>query len=160
MNEHEDFWDLLPLAAAGGLDLGEERELRAHADGCRRCADELEALQELAGEVRKLPTPRPSAGLVESVRRQVHLELAGRADERLNQVLLVFLLLFSWTVTLAGYMVVRLLSGEPLALWSSLSTTGLRWSVIYFGFAWFGGAAAVVLLGLNYRRSSRLRRMV
>ena len=159
MNEHEDFWDLLPLAAAGGLDQREERELRAHADGCRRCGDELAALQELASKVRNLPTPLAPAGLVERVRRQVHLELAGRADERLNQVLLVFLLLFSWTVTLAGYMVVRLFTGEPLALWSSLSTTGLRWSVIYFGVAWFGGAAAVVLLGLNYRRSSRFGRM-
>ena len=85
--------------------------------------------------------------------------LLNAKHERLNQVLLVFLLLFSWTVTLAGYMVVRLFTGEPLALWRSLSTTGLRWSVIYFGVAWFGGAAAVVLLGLNYRRSSRFGRM-
>ena len=159
MNPHDRIWNLLPLAAAGGLSASEEREMRDHADSCSECGQELLALQELTGEVRRLPTPVPSAGLVENVRRRVHLELAGRADERLNQTVLVFLLFFSWTLTWAGYGVVRLLSGDPLTLWSSLSTTGFGWSLAYFAVTWVCGTAAVVLLGLNYRRSNRQRRM-
>ena len=159
MNPHETIWNLLPLAAAGGLSADQEREMRAHAEGCPECGQELLELQELAGDIRRLPTPLPSAGLVESVRRRVHLELAGRADERLNQTVLVFLLFFSWTLTWVGYGVVRLLSGDPVTLWSSLSMTGLGWSLVYFVVTWVCGTAAVVLLGLNYRRLNRQRRI-
>lgn len=153
--KHEDYWEMLSLGAGGGLDAEDERLLRAHVSVCSRCEAELGALQEVAEQLAKLPTPTPSAGVVERVRRRAHVELAGRADERLSDMLLAFVLVFSWTVTSLSYMAVRFFSGAPLAFWSSLSTTGLRWSAIYFGVAWVGGAAAVVLLGLNYRRTRR-----
>ena len=42
-------------------------------------------------------------------------------------------------------------------LWSAQSSTGLQWSLTYFVVAWVAGAAAVVLLGVHYRRPSRQR---
>ena len=113
-----------------------------------------EELEVLSLELRRLPTPMPPEALVSRVRRLAHLELAARADDRLNRLVLVFLLLFSWTVSLFALLAVRLLSGEsPLG-----SATGsmLSWSVAYFVSAWISGAAVLVLLGFHVRKERRL----
>jgi hypothetical protein len=112
-----------------------------------------EELEALSLELRRLPTPMPPEALVSRVRRLAHLELAGRADERLNGLVLAFLLLFSWTVSLSTFLAVRLISGESLlgtALWSPLS-----WSVAYFVSAWISGATVLVLLGFHVRKERR-----
>jgi hypothetical protein len=111
-------------------------------------------LEALSLELRRLPTPTPPEALVSRVRRLVHLELAGRADERLNRVMLVFLLFFSWTVSLVALLAVRLLSGEGL-LGSALGST-LTWSVAYSVSAWISGAAVLALLGFHVRQAGRL----
>lgn len=112
-----------------------------------------EELDVLSLELRRLPTPRPPEALVFRVRRLAHLELAGRADERLNGLVLVFLLLFSWTVSLFAFLAVRLLSGESL-LGSATGST-LSWPVAYFVSAWISGAAVLVLLGFHVRKERR-----
>jgi hypothetical protein len=112
-----------------------------------------EELEALSLELRRLPTPMPPEALVSRVRRLAHLEMAGRADERLNGLVLAFLLLFSWTVSLSTFLAVRLISGESLlgtALWSPLS-----WSVAYFVSAWISGATVLVLLGFHVRKERR-----
>lgn len=149
---HEAAFATLSAAVAGTLDAKEERCLRAHVAECSRCADELAALQELTAGLRSLPTPESSAGLLWRVQRQLHHELARRSDERLNTVVVLFLLLFSWTVTIVGVLLFRLLTGEGLTLVGSLSDSSLLWSLAYFGVAWGGGAAAVVLLGVHARK--------
>lgn len=103
-----------------------------------------EELDALGLELRRLPTPRPPAALVSRVRRLAHLELARRAEERLSRLVLAFLLLFSWTVSLVAFLAVRLLSGES------------SWSVAYFVSAWISGAAVLVLLGVHVRKERRL----
>ena len=113
-----------------------------------------EELRALGLELRRLPTPMPPEELVSRVRRLAHLELAGRADERLNRLVLAFLLVFSWTVSLSTVLAVRLLSGESL-LGIALGPT-LSWSVAYFVSAWISGAAVLVLLGLHARNERRL----
>jgi hypothetical protein len=113
-----------------------------------------EELEVLGLELRRLPTPMPPQALVSRVRRLAHLELAGRADERLNHLVLVFLLVFSWTVSLFAFLAVRLVSGESL-LGSATGPT-LSWSVTYFISAWISGAAVLVLLGFHVRKERRL----
>ena len=115
-----------------------------------------EGLEVLSLELRRLPTPMPSEALVSRVRRLAHLELAGQADERLDRLVLVFLLLFSWTVSLFALLAVRLLSGESL-LGSAAGST-LSWSAAYFVSvsAWISGAAVLVLLGFHVRRGRSL----
>jgi hypothetical protein len=113
-----------------------------------------EELEVLSLELRRLPTPMPPEVLVSRVRRLAHLELAGRADERLNGLVLVCLLLFSWTVSLFAFLAVRLLSGESL-LGSAMGST-LSWSLSYFVSAWISGAAVLVLLGFHVRKERRL----
>ena len=113
-----------------------------------------EGLEVLSLELRRLPTPMPSEALVSRVRRLAHLELAGQADERLDRLVLVFLLLFSWTVSLFALLAVRLLSGESLL--GSATGSMLSWSVAYFVSAWISGAAVLVLLGFHVRKERRL----
>jgi len=113
-----------------------------------------EELEVLSLELRRLPTPMPPEALVSRVRRLAHLELAARADDRLNRLVLAFLLLFSWTVSLFALLAVRLLSGESLL--GSATGSMLSWSVAYFVSAWISGAAVLVLLGLHVRKERRL----
>jgi hypothetical protein len=113
-----------------------------------------EELEVLGLELRRLPTPMPPAALVSRVRRLAHLELAGRADERLNDLVLVVLLLFSWTVSLFAFLALRLLSGDSL-LGSATGPT-LSWSGACFVSAWISGAAVLVLLGVHVRKERRL----
>ena len=113
-----------------------------------------EELEVLSLELRRLPTPMPPEALVSRVRRLAHLELAARADDRLNRLVLVFLLLFSWTVSLFALLAVRLLSGESLL--GSATGSMLSWSVAYFVSAWISGAAVLVLLDFHVRKERRL----
>lgn len=110
-------------------------------------------LEVLSLELRRLPTPMPPEGLVSRARRLAHLELAGRADERLSRLVLVLLLLFSWTVSLFPFLAARLLSGESLFGRATGST--LSWSVAYLVSAWISGAVMLVLLGVHVRKERR-----
>jgi anti-sigma factor RsiW len=155
MSECAPIQNLASLAAAGALDAEEERRVRSHVSACPSCAAELEELSSLTSELRRLATPMAPSGLTERVRRLVHLELASRSDEKLNRIVLVFLLLFSWTVTVVGFVGFRLLTGAGADLFGFLTASDLPLSVAYFGTAWLGGAAALVLVGLQYRRDRR-----
>jgi hypothetical protein len=115
-----------------------------------------EELEVLGRHLRRLPTPMPPEALVARVRRLAHLELAGRADEKLNRLVLMFLLVFSWTVSLVAFFAVRLLSGESLELLGAASASTFSWSLAYFGAAWVSGGAILVLLGLHVRKERRL----
>jgi hypothetical protein len=116
------------------------------------------SLEELAAELRRLRTPMPPPALVDRVRRLAHLELAGRADEKLNRLVLVFLLVFSWTVALAGVLAVRVVASGTVSVLSlaALQGSSLSWSVAYFAAAWITGAALFVILGLHYRKQRRI----
>lgn len=108
-----------------------------------------EELEALSRDLRRLPTPRPPEGLVSRVQSLGHLEIAGRADDRLNSFVLAFLLCFSWTVGLVSLFAVRLLTGEVLG--SAMGST-FQWSVAYLGSAWVSGAAVLALLGFHVHK--------
>ena len=115
--------------------------------------DDLEALS-LA--LRRLPTPQPADALVSRVRRLAHHELQARTEEKLDRPVLVFLLLFSWTVSLFTLLVVRLLRVASFELVGNPSAWTLTWSVAYFAYAWIVGALVLVLLGVYVRKERRL----
>ena len=118
-----------------------------------RIEDELEALSRA---LRRLPTPRPPDALVSRVRRLAHLQLEVRSEEKLDRPVLVFLLLFSWTVSLFTLLVVRLLQVARFELIGNPAAWTLSWSVVYFAYAWVLGAAVLVVLGVYVRKERRL----
>jgi hypothetical protein len=117
-----------------------------------------EDVDGLASELRRLPTPMPPPALVERVRRLAHLELAGRADEKLNRLVLVFLLVFSWTVALMGFLAVRVFAAGTVSMLglAALGGSAFSWSLAYFGAAWISGAVLFVLLGLHSRKQRKI----
>ena len=117
-----------------------------------RFDDELETLG-LA--LRRLPTPRPPDALVSRVRRLAHLRMEVRSGQKLDRPVIVFLLLFSWTVSLFTLLVVRFLRVLRFELVDPTAWT-LSWSVAYFAYAWVLGAAALLLLGVYVRKERRL----
>ena len=124
-------------------------------------SESFEEMDELGAELRRLPTPMPPAALVERVRRLAHLELAERADEKLNRLVLAFLLAFSWTVALFGFFAVRVaatgtLSAMGLAALQGPEGPSLAWSFTYFASVWMTGAAVFVILGLYSRKQRRI----
>ena len=121
-------------------------------------SDSLEDRDGLAVELRRLSTPMPAPELVERVRRLGHLELARRADERLNRLVLSFLLLFSWTLLLAGFLAVRVVAAGTVSILGLAAFQGssLSWSAAYFAAAWISGALLFVILGLHHRKRRSL----
>jgi hypothetical protein len=117
-----------------------------------------EDLDELAAELRRLPTPMPPPALVSRVRRLAHLELAGRADDKLNRLVLVFLLTFSWTVAFVGFFAVRVVAAGTVSILglAALQGSGISWSVVYFASVWVSGALLFVILGIQYRKQRRI----
>ncbi len=156
MNEHDAIRESLALAAAGALDAAEKAKLDRHLAGCAACATELDAWRELAGSLKRLPTPQAPPSLVERVRTRVERQLAVEAERRSSRWVLAFLLLFTWTVTLVTWPIVRLLTGGVLS-WLDLSFNHTWFSLAaYTAVSWVTTGVAAALLGLRRRREGRL----
>ena len=157
MSEHGEIRELLSLAAAGDLDVAEERRVQAHVAGCEACAAELERWRGVVGDLRRLPTPQPSPGLVARVRVLAEAELVTESEQRSQQVNMVFLLLFAWALTLSGWVVLRVVSGGMLA-WLDLFGGRLWvWMAGYALLGWLGSSfAAVILMGWKQRSARRM----
>ncbi len=155
MNEHESIRELLALAAAGALDENEQRKLDRHLVECSACNAELDAWRGLAASLKRLPTPQAPSMLVERTRSRVALELAAIAERRKSYWVMAFLVLFSWTVTLVTWPVVRLLSGGVLS-WLDLSFNQTWFGLAgYTALGWVTAGVAAAVLGLRRRREGR-----
>jgi hypothetical protein len=110
---------------------------------------------DLEIELSHLPTPTPPVALVERVRRLAHLELASRADESLNRMVLAFLLVFSWTLATVGFAAVSVASAGTVSILGAMEGATLSWSLAYFAAAWVSGATLFVVLGLYHRKQRR-----
>jgi anti-sigma factor RsiW len=156
MNEHEIIRQWLALAAAGALEAREQERLDRHLRDCPACAAELDEWQFLTGGLRRLPTPQPPAALVEKTRARCEWQFAAAAEETWNRGVLIFLVLFAWTLTLASWPLVRLATGGLLS-WvdPQFSHTWLA-MLVYTSLAWVAGGAAAAMLGLRKRHERSL----
>ena len=156
MKGHDEIRELLALAAAGALEEGEQQMFERHLAECAECAQELEGWNALAGGLRRLPTPRPSAALVERTRALVGRQLAAEAERQWDLSLLVFAMLFAWTLVLAGWPIARLLtSGAAAWLDVSFRQVWLGYAA-YTAVGWVTAGAAAVLLGVRHRATRRM----
>jgi anti-sigma factor RsiW len=156
MNEHAEIRELLSLAAAGALRREEEERVARHIHECAECTAEFENWQSLAAGLRRLPTPQPPAGLVERTRARTAWQLAAEGEQRWNHGVLIFLVLFGWTLTLASWPVVRLVSGGLLGwLDPGFEHTWIG-LVGYTALVWVTGGVAAAMLALRRRRERRL----
>ncbi len=153
-NGHESIREMLALAAAGALDDKEARRVEEHAATCAECAAELERWQSLAGALRRVPTPQPSPQLLARVRAQAEWKLAEETERRRDLRVMALLLLFSWTVLLLTWPVVRLIWGGA-ASWLEVSLGSLWFWLSGYTLAGWLAAGVAVMLGLRERRAGR-----
>jgi anti-sigma factor RsiW len=156
MTEHDNNRELLALAAAGALTRDEEEQVARHLRSCSSCSNEMVAWQSIASDLRRVPTPQPSAGLVQRTRLRAEARLAEEAEYRWQRGVMVFVVAFSWVVTIASWPVVRLVTGDVLGL---LGPSMTRPWISFAGLTalvWLAGGTAAVLLSLHQRRERRL----
>ena len=93
---------------------------------------------------------------MERTRTLMVKHLAAEAERRWDLSLLVFAVLFAWTLTLAGWPIARLLTSGA-ASWLDLSfrQAWLGYAA-YTAVGWVSAGAAAVILGLRHRTSRRL----
>ncbi|MGH9774156.1 MAG: zf-HC2 domain-containing protein [Candidatus Acidiferrales bacterium] len=155
MSEHDEVREMLALAAAGALVRAEEARLTAHLAACAECSVELEKWQMLAGGLKRLPTPQPSAATLERARTMAERQFAAEAETRWNRKMLIFLMLFAWALTVASWPVVRLF-GRGMLGWLEPGFAKLWWEIaLYAGLVWIPGAVAAGLLANRQRRERR-----
>lgn len=155
MMEHDKIRGLLGLAAAGALSPDEEQQVALHVRTCAACAQDLESWQSIVGHLQRLPTPQPSAGLVQRARLLAEQRLLQEADYRWQRSVMVFLVAFSWVLTIVSWPIVRVVSGHFLEL---LGPQLNRTWISFAGFTalvWLAGGTAAVLLALHQRRERR-----
>jgi len=156
MSEHDEIRDLLSLAAAGALDPQAEERIARHMRTCAHCAAELESWQTLARGLRRIPTPQPSAAVIERARARAELALAEAAEQRSNRRVLVLLAAFAWTLTLVSWPLVRVFSGG-INFWFATRLPQTWYAFAAFtALAWLAGGAAAMILALHRRREGRL----
>lgn len=155
MNEHDAIRELLPLAAADALDEKERRLVEAHLPACAECSAEFDRWRALGHGLRRLPTPQAPAVLVERTRQQIQLQLAAATGQAANPWLFGFLVLLSWTLAVATWPVVRLLT-QGAASWLEWGFRSAWMSLLTYTFAgWAIGGLAAVAVAL--RRASARR---
>jgi len=148
--------DLLPLAAAGALDPGEEARVTAHLGACAACAAEAAGWRALAGELGRLPSPKPSRALVARTVEAVEERLAERAEQAWNRAALAFLVAFGWTMAVLSWVVVDLVNGAlALRLERSVGSSA-AWYAVYLVAGWLSAGASAVLLGRRAREEGRI----
>ncbi len=155
-NDHGTIRSLLALAVAGALEAEEQRRLEQHVAACPECAAELAGWQGLAGSLRRMPTPQAPAALVERTLASIEAQWVVQAERRWNQQLMVFLVLFAWTITLATWPIVRLAS-RGVASWLDVPYAR-TWTdlVFYTVLVWLTAGVAAAVLAVRQRRERRL----
>ena len=156
MSEHEVIRELLSLAACGAVDREEEQRIARHLRECESCAKEFEGWQFLANELRRLPTPQVPAALVEQVRSQVAWQFAAEAERRWNTRVLIFLVLFAWTLTVVSWPVIRLLTHGLLGWFEPGFAHTWLGLVGYSALLWLTGGIAAGALAVRQRRERRM----
>jgi len=156
LTEHEITRGRMALAVAGALDENEERELTKHLALCNDCAVEFDRWRELAGAMRRLPTPQAPPAMVERARSRMVAHLLARAEQRANHRAMAWLLLFAWTTTLATWPILRFVS-SGLASFLDVSFQH-TWHLLigYTVVSWIAAAAIAAVLGLQHRRERSL----
>jgi anti-sigma factor RsiW len=155
-NEHDEIRERLALFVAGALAAGEEDRIARHTATCPSCAAEIERWQLISGGLRQLRTPQPSAALFEGTRALAEAELAAQTERRRSRIVLTLLTVFSWTITIAGWPVFRLVTSGLLSLLDIRFRELWILFAIFSALTWVAGGSAAVLLSARRRHERRL----
>jgi anti-sigma factor RsiW len=138
MNNHDELRELLPLAAAGGLDGEDAAAVRKHLGQCATCAEEFKRWETVVSHVAKAPVqPEVPAWLAQRTIQRVKHAREATEQKRWNNRVLAGLVAFSWATALASWPVVHYAAGIGLWPWLGLSMV----------LCWVTAGSAAVILG-------------
>jgi anti-sigma factor RsiW len=153
---HEQIRELLALAAAGALGPEEDLLVARHRETCDDCSAELERWSVLTGGLRRLPTPQPRAAVVERARRQAEARLAEEIEYRWQRAVIMFLVAYSWILTVLTWPIFRLIMSGLLTRFEP----GFNHSWFLFAalttLVWATGGVAAVLLARDRQEGRRV----
>ena len=156
MTEHDKIRELMPLAVAGALDVGEEARLAAHLGLCQDCAANLGSWQQIQSDLRRIPTPQVSGGIVERTIALAQDRFAQESDRRTERRIVALVLVFSWAFVAVSWPLAQLLAHG----WQSLLGFGFEqgWKnfAVFTAICWLAGAVAAVLLAVRREHERRL----
>lgn len=155
-DEHAEIRGQLALLVSGAIEEGGESRILRHVASCPECAAEWERWQQLSAALRRLPSPQPPASLSLRTQTFVATRLAAQAEQRHLRRVLVFVVLFSWALTLLGWPLVRFGAGGVLALFDIHFRQMWLLFVIFSAFTWLAGGSAAILLSVRRAREWRL----
>ncbi|MGA8223199.1 MAG: hypothetical protein WB780_16230 [Candidatus Acidiferrales bacterium] len=156
LDSHEKIYELLALAAAGALTPDEELLVARHRETCDECSAELERWGALTGGLRRLPTPQPRAAVVERARALAEARLAGEMEHRWQRAVIIFLVLYSWILTVVTWPIFRLITGGLLAWFEPGFNNYWFLFAVFTSLAWATGGVAAVLLGRHRQQGRRM----
>jgi predicted anti-sigma-YlaC factor YlaD len=156
MSDHENIRELLALAGAGALSRVEEEQVAAHLRSCKVCSTEMNSWQSIVGDLRGLPTPQPSPGLLQITIARAEAKLAEQEEHDWNRRVMIFVVAFAWLLTVVSWLSFRLVSGSLLSFFvPQLNRTWTNFAE-FTALVWIAGGAAAVALALRQRRERRL----
>jgi anti-sigma factor RsiW len=156
MSEHDEIRKLLGLAAAAALDDEESDRVARHVRTCAECEAELRDWELLAGGLRRLPTPQPSASAVRRARERAEARLADLAEHRWDILVLSGLIVFAWIMTVVSWPVIQLVTGGLLGWVSPRFSHGWLGFAAFSTIAWIAGGIAALMLAAHHQRDGRI----
>ena len=156
MSEHDKIRELLALAAAGAVTSTEEKQVAEHVRSCVACLNELDAWRPIASELRRLPTPQPSAWLVQATLARAEAKLIEQAEHDWNRRVMIVVVAFAWLLTIASWLVFDVVSGRfERLLGPQFSHTWMSFAA-FTALEWLAAGVAAVMLAIRQRGERRL----
>ncbi len=155
-DEHGEIRAQFPLLVAGALDADAEARIARHTATCASCSAELERWQLITGGLRRLPTPQPSPALFERTHAMASAQFAAQDEQRKNRMMLIALIIFSWTVTVAGWPFFRFATSGLLSVLDVQFRQVWILFAVFSALTWLAGGSAAVLLSLRRQHDRRL----
>jgi hypothetical protein len=155
MSDHEAIHNMLPLAAAGALGRAEISRVEQHMAACSGCRRELEVLRLYSRGLGELPQPMVPAGLLQRTKARLIQERDTAADHRRQGLVLGLLTVFSWSIGVVFWLLVRVVTG---GVWTVLGTNladAATWFSVSALLAWATAGVAAVVLGKRHKLARR-----
>lgn len=151
MKDHESIRAQLALAAAGGLEQEELRQIEQHARECESCRRELEVWGLYASGLRQLPQPEFPPDLLARTQAAVLLGREQAIERKRNGWMFCALAAYSWATSIAVWIVARTITGGSLEILGTNLLSAGPWFLISFALSWFTAGVAAVTLGSRHQ---------
>lgn len=128
----------------------------AHLSHCSACAAELERLQQIAAQLRGIPTPQASSALVSRTILLAQNRFVEESARRTERRIMALVLILSWAFVAVSWPLAQLIAHGWLTVFGFGFAQAWKSFAVFTGFCWMAGAAGAILLAARRSRERRL----